>query len=299
MRKFPVVPLAFGYDTQIRDCVDSRWEIAMSMIYVQPRIWKSGGIAEHAEYCFKDFLNFANEHGCNLELGTFAYANALDSNWRSLVRSHQHALSTFKGKVSVHGVFQDICIHSNDSKIAKVSKQRIRRNMDIAQSLSAKYVVFHANFNPFVYGDLYRSNWIARNADFWREILDSYEATVLLENFWESSPEIFNALLKEVNMPRLRVCLDTGHINAFSKVPMEEWVAKLENQIPYMHFSDNTGKSDQHLQIGNGNINWQVLTVALKKHNVNPEVVLETETIKKTDESLRYLETNKIYPFKI
>jgi len=268
------------------------------MIYVQPRIWESGGIAEHADYCFKDFLDFANAQGCNLELGTFAYANALDSNWRRLVKGHQRALSTFKGRVSVHGVFQDICIHSNDSKIAKVSKQRILRNMDIAQSLRAKYVVFHANFNPFVYGELYRSNWIARNADFWRQVLDSYEATVLLENFWESAPEIFIDLLKEVNMPRLKVCLDTGHINAFSRVPMEEWVAKLAKQIPYMHFSDNMGESDQHLQIGCGNINWQALTAALKKYEVHPEVVLETETIRKTDESLKYLEINKVYPFK-
>jgi sugar phosphate isomerase/epimerase len=269
----------------------------MSMIYVQPRIWKSHGIAEHEEYCFCDFLKFAETHGCNIELGTFAYADALDSNWRSLVRGHQSALSTFKGKVAVHGVFQDICIHSSDPKIAKVSKQRILRNMDIAQSLNAKYVVFHANFNPFVYGDLYRSNWIARNASFWKEILDNYEATVLLENFWEPSPEILNALLKEVNMSQLKVCLDTGHVNAFSNVTVEDWVAQLGSQVPYMHFSDNMGKSDQHLEIGCGNINWHALTVALEKNKIAPEVALETETIKKTANSLTYLERNKVYPF--
>ncbi len=269
----------------------------MSLIYVQPRIWKCHGIAEHAEYCFDDFLKFANEHGCNLELGTFAYANALDGNWRSLVRGHQRGLSAFKGEVSVHGVFQDICIHSNDNKIAKVSRQRILRNMDIAKALRAKYVVFHANFNPFVYGELYRSNWIARNASFWREVLDKYEATVLLENFWEPSPEILSALLNEVGRSRLKVCLDTGHVNAFSKVSIEEWVAKLNTLVPYMHFSDNMGKSDQHLEIGRGNINWQALTTALEKYKVKPEVVLETETIKKTEDSLTYLAKNKFYPF--
>ena len=269
----------------------------MSKLYVQPRIWKCKGIPEHAEYCFDDFLDFANLHSCNLELGTFSYAESLDGNWRSMLRGHQHALSTFKGKVSLHGVFQDICIHSSDSKIAKVSKQRILRSMDIAQALNAKYVVFHANFNPFVYGELYKSNWIARNASFWREVLDKYEATVLLENFWEPSPEILNTLLDEVSLPRLRVCLDTAHVNVFSKVTFEEWVSKLGNQIPYMHFSDNMGSSDQHLEIGRGNINWQALTAALKSHEVYPDVVLETETIRKTDKSLTFLEKNKIYPF--
>jgi sugar phosphate isomerase/epimerase len=269
----------------------------MSLIYVQPRIWKSNGIPEHVQYCFKDFLDFANVRGCNVELGTFAYAEALDGNWRRLVRGHQRALSTFKGKVSLHGVFQDICIHSNDGKIAKISKQRILRNMYIAQSLSAKYVVFHANFNPFIYSELYKNNWIARNASFWTKVLDSYDATVLLENFWEPSPEVFKALLNEVNTPRLKICLDTGHINAFSKVPFEEWVTILNKQIPYMHFSDNMGDSDQHLAIGCGNIDWQAFTDILERHEVNPEIVLETETIEKTAESLNYLEKNKIYPF--
>ena len=119
---------------------------------------------------------------------------------------------------------------------------------------------------------------------------------MLLENFWETSPEIFLALMNEVNAPRLKVCLDTGHVNAFSKVPFEEWVAKLGGQIPYMHFSDNMGKADQHLEIGCGNINWQGLTADLERHKVAPEVALETETIKKTDASLKYLERNRIYP---
>lgn len=269
----------------------------MSLVYVQPRIWKCKGVAEHAEYCFDDFLEFANTHGCNLELGTFSYAEYLDGDWRHLLDGHQRALAKFKGKLSLHGVFQDICIHSNDSKIAKVSKQRILRNMDIAQALNAKYVVFHANFNPFVYGELYKYNWVARNASFWREVVENYDATVLLENFWEPSPEILSKLLDEVNMPRLRVCLDTGHVNAFSKAPFEEWVAKLNKRIPYLHLSDNMGKSDQHLQIGGGNIDWQALTATLKKYEVCPEVALETETIKKTDESLGYLQKNRIYPF--
>ena len=266
------------------------------MIYVQPRIWKSMGIAEHAEYCFDDFLAFANLHGCNLELGTFAYADSLDGNWRSLLNAHKKALASFKGKVSLHGVFQDICIHSSDSKIATVSRQRILTNMAVAEALGAKYVVFHANFNPFVYGELYKTNWIARNAAFWREVLEKYESTLLLENFWETSPEILLALMNEVRDPRLKVCLDTGHVNAFSKVPFEEWVAKLGGQIPYMHFSDNMGKADQHLEIGCGNIDWQGLTAVLERHKVAPEVALETETIKKTNASLKYLERNRIYP---
>ena len=221
-----------------------------------------------------------------LKLGTFAYANALDGNWRSLVRGHQRALSTFKGKVSVHGVFQDICIHSSDNKIAKVSKQRILRNMDIAQSLSRQIRCFPRKLQPLRLRRTLQKQLDRKKRRFWSEVIEKYEVTVLLENFWEPSPEILSALLNEVDMPRLKVCLDTGHINAFSKVPFDEWIAKLNTQIPYMHFSDNMGKSRPAPGNRRGNINWQALTAALEKHKVNPEVALETETIKKTDESL-------------
>ena len=269
----------------------------MSLIYVQPRIWKSRGIAEHAQYCFDDFLSFAKMHACNIELGTFAYAEALDSNWRRVATGHQRALANFQGKVSLHGVFQDICVHSSDSKIAKVSKQRILRNMDIARLLNAKYVVFHANFNPFVAGELYRNNWLERNAAFWSQVLKEYDATVLLENFWEPSPEIFRALLSRVSNPRLNVCLDTGHINAFSTVPFDGWVSALSQHCPYMHLSDNRGKSDEHLAIGSGNIDWQAFTATLAKDRIRPEITLETETLEKTSQSLNYLQKNGFYPF--
>jgi len=270
--------------------------MSLSQIYVQPRIWKSHGIAEHAEYCFDDFLKFAEDRGCNLELGTFAYADSFNGNWRRVMNAHRRALAAFKGKIAVHGVFQDICIHSSDCKIAKVSKQRILNNMIVAECLNAKYVVFHANFNPYVYGELYKSNWIARNAEFWSQIAEKYPTTVLLENFWEPSPEVLSALLKKVNNPRLKVCLDTGHVNAFSKAPFEEWLARLGAQIPYMHFSDNMGSQDQHLEIGKGNIAWQKLSETIQKHKTHAEVALETETIKKTQASLNYLEKNRIYP---
>jgi len=271
--------------------------MSQSLIYVQPRIWKSRGIKEHEEFCFDDFKDYAKRQGCNLEIGTFAYADAFNGNWRRVMKAHRRALASFNGKISVHGVFQDICIHSSDSKIAKVSKQRILANMDVARFLEAKYVIFHANFNPFVYGELYKSNWIERNYAFWSQVVNDYESTVLLENFWEPSPEIMSILLKKVNSPRLRVCLDTGHLNAFSKVSFEDWISKLDEQIPYMHFSDNSGDSDQHLQIGCGNVDWRSLTVILEKLGFAPEVALETETIKKTDESLKYLERNRFYPF--
>ena len=261
----------------------------MSKIYVQP--------PDH--YSFAEFLNFAKENRYNLEITTFAYANVLDNDWERILKEHKHQLSDFGGIVSLHGVFQDICVHSSDNKIAEVSKERILRNLEIASFLDAKYVVFHGNLNPLIRGERYINNWFERNANFWSEILKKYNVTVLLENLWEPTPEMFRKLLDKVGSPRLKICFDTGHANIFSKVPFKEWFAMLNHDIPYVHVNDNKGEVDNELVPGDGTINWRNFTNMVEEYQITPEIVLEVGTLKKTQQSLTYLETQGIYPFTI
>jgi sugar phosphate isomerase/epimerase len=259
----------------------------MSRIYVQP--------PDH--YRFAEFLDFAKEHRYNLEIATFAYAGVLDADWEKMLGEHQHQLSGFRGAVSLHGVFQDVFVHSSDSKIAEVSKERILRNLEIASLLEAKYIVFHGNFNPLIRGERYVNNWFERNANFWSEVLRKYNVTVLLENVWEPSPEIFRKLLDLVGSSRLKICFDTGHANIFSKVPFREWFDMLNPDIPYIHVNDNKGEVDSELIPGDGIINWHEFTDILEDYQNNPEIVLEVGTLEKTMQSLRYLQMQSIYPF--
>jgi sugar phosphate isomerase/epimerase len=143
----------------------------------------------------------------------------------------------------------------------------------------------------------YRKNWVERNAVFWTEVLEKYNFTILLENTWEPTPDMFKELLDEVKSPRLKICFDIGHSTVYSKSPLTEWVDALSNNISYMHISDNCGEKDQHLEVGQGKIDWQNFTKVIEEHQINPEIVLEQVTIEKTKQSLSYLEKNRIYPF--
>lgn len=261
----------------------------VSKIYLQP--------PDH--YRFEEFLDFAEEHHYNLEIATFAYASVLDGDWQRIMKEHQQQLSGFRGAVSLHGVFQDIFVHSSDSKIAEASKERIFRNLEIASSLRAKYVVFHGGFNPLIRGERHIDNWLERNADFWSEVLKKYNITVLLENLWEPTPEVFRRLLDQVGSPRLKLCFDTGHANVFSEVPFKEWFAMLSQHIPYVHVNDNKGEVDNELVPGDGTINWRDFTNIVQEYQINPEVVLEVGTLEKTRQSLTYLETQGLYPFTV
>lgn len=261
----------------------------MSKIYVQPPDL----------YDFVKFLDFAKENNHNLEIATFAYASVLDSDWERIMKEHKRQLSDFKGTVSLHGVFHDICVHSSDNKIAGASKERILRNLEIATFLEAKYIVFHGGFNPLIRHESYVNNWLERNADFWSGVLKKFNMTVLLENLWEPTPEVFRRLLDKVESPRLKICFDTGHVNIFSKVPFKEWFEQLNQDIPYVHVNDNKGEVDNELIPGDGIINWHEFTKVLEDCQVNPEIVLEVGTLEKTKQSLEYLQTHKIYPFNV
>jgi sugar phosphate isomerase/epimerase len=259
----------------------------MSKIYVQPLIHET----------FSDFVDFADENKFNLEIATFAYANVYDTDWHKILDEHEKRISAFKGKISFHGAFQDVLIHSSDKKIAEVSRERVFDSLEVAGKLNATQVVFHGNFNPLVRNDYYRKNWVKRNTAFWSEVLEKHEFTILIENTWEPTPEMFKELLDEVKSSKLKVCFDIGHSNVYAKTTFREWADALGNKISYVHISDNCGEKDQHLEVGQGKIDWQEFTKVIEEHQISPEIVLEQVTLEQTKQSLSYLEKNRIYPF--
>jgi sugar phosphate isomerase/epimerase len=260
---------------------------AMSKIYVQPVLLNS----------FSEFLAFAKSQHCNMEVATFTYFNVYDADWPRVLQEQEEQLSSFEGRISMHGIFQDLLIHSSDKKIAEVSKQRILENLEIAKKLKATQIVFHGSFNPLIRDEHYEKEWIDRNASFWSEVLRKFEITVLLENTWEQTPDLFRHLLDQLNSPRFKICLDIGHVNVYSKASTREWFASLGQEISYIHMSDNMGERDQHLEIGKGKINWQEFSRLVAEYTTNPEIVLELVTLEKTKRSLSSLEVNEIYPF--
>lgn len=262
-------------------------DAAMSKVYAQSLVHQT----------LPEFVQYARQRRCNLEVAGFAYANVYDADWGSIVQQHKHALGGFDGKISFHGVFQDVTIHSSDKQIVEVSRERILSNLDIARQLNAAQVVFHAGFNPLVKDDYYLKNWVERQATFWSEVLEKYQITVLIENTWEPTPDGLRRLLDQVNSPSLKICFDVAHAHVYSKKPLSEWFHVLGSEITYIHLSDNYGDRDEHSELGKGNIDWKQFTSLVNEQNVKPEVTFELVTLDRTEKSIQYMKDNAIYPF--
>ena len=100
-------------------------------------------------------------------------------------------------------------------------------------------------------------------------------------------------LMDHMNTDNFGIVLDTGHLNAQKEIlPLS--VEKLGKKINYLHVSDNDGKVNEHLELGKGNIDWEGVFLALKKHGFTGYVGLDIGNVKELDkeitESKKFLE---------
>jgi len=80
--------------------------------------------------------------------------------------------------------------------------------------------------------------------------------------------------------------LDTGHLHAQKEIlPLS--VEKLGSKIFYLHVSDNDGKENQHLTLGEGTIDWEGVFTALKKHKFQGYVAIDIGKVPNLDEKVK------------
>jgi sugar phosphate isomerase/epimerase len=93
------------------------------------------------------------------------------------------------------------------------------------------------------------------------------------QSFFE--PESFVDIFKKY--PNLKLTLDTGHANIDNQDGRRtlNFIKQLGHRIGHVHISDNLGKRDDHLPIGEGNIDFPKIIKALKKSGYNDTVTLE------------------------
>ena len=77
---------------------------------------------------------------------------------------------------------------------------------------------------------------------------------IVLENVLEEEPEYLLDIVRAADHPRLGLCLDVGHANAYSAVPAMEWLERLAPYLRHFHLHNNDGSFDAHAPLGEGGI---------------------------------------------
>ena len=155
----------------------------------------------------------------------------------------------------------------------------VGRSLETAAALGAKYMVLHPVWreNGAIVEDAER--FIRLNADAVRPWLAKAKdcgVTILSENLlWGASkdPRIIASLIASVGSEQFGWCFDTGHANCFGYRPavLEECAV-----VPLsLHLQDNRGSGDDHLIPGEGTVDWDAMTAALRKVGYPGDCVLE------------------------
>lgn len=195
--------------------------------------------------------------------------------------------------VSVHGAFIDVNPASGDPAVREFSRQRCRESCEIALALGAENVVFHSSAFPFLRG-AYLENWAADCAAFYEELAANYPLRIYIENAQDLDPTPLQKLMERLHSDRVGVCLDIGHAN-YSRTPVGQWFEQLGKWIRYLHLSDNLGEFDDHLPLGQGCVDWELVNRLWKTLGNNIPVTLETGTLEATKISIAFLRNHQYF----
>ncbi len=238
-------------------------------------------------------VQLAVERGLGIEVTTFAFPDLLDGDWQRSLNRYKTLLEPVPGIIAMHGPFMDMAPGSPDKRVNQVCIERYQHAIRIAQALGVEVVVFHANFIASIQTEVYRQGWHRRNITFWRAMADyaqQHDVTLAVENMWEFDPDIIGDVVKTIEHPHLRICVDVGHAHLFSHVPFREWLASLAPYIIHLHINNNDGLLDIHRALPDGVLNYPATLQQLRALPYKPTMTLEMETVAEMRASLQFLD---------
>lgn len=157
------------------------------------------------------------------------------------------------------------------------------KEIEGAHYLGCKNVVIHP-FLPFGWGaEIDKDKIWDVNIDLFTRLMpyaEKYDVTICAENqpftaIAMSTVKEVKKLIREINHPKFKACLDTGHANVFHDNIAED-VRLLGDDLATLHVHDNKGNWDQHLIPYMGNIKWEEFLAALKEIGYKGAFTLET-----------------------
>ncbi len=160
---------------------------------------------------------------------------------------------------TIHFPFVDLNPGSPDPLIRGAVMKRYELTLKWVDAFKPKGVVVHTGYEPNSHGEI-RGEWLchAKENLLWlAKELRSMDIPMRIENVFEPCPEDILELMEVLVHEGVGICLDTGHLTAFSQRPLAIWVKALKNHIEQLHIHDNRGHRDDHLGIGHGKIDFE------------------------------------------
>lgn len=209
-----------------------------------------------------------------------------------IVEQLQELRASYDLEYSIHAPYADTNLSADDDLIREWILKRIRYSIRFASDLEARCVVIHPGWTTatdrFMKGRAWELN--IRSLHWLQRYSQEYGVPLLIENVPPPTPyllitvEDFNLFFDEEQID-MRMVLDVAHANIQSEV--FDFLKMHGDKIEHIHVSDNRGRKDQHLPIGEGEINWSMVVESIKATGFDNWLVIES--YRDIDKCMNYL----------
>lgn len=199
----------------------------------------------------EDAGTVARQYGLGLEIAEYCTAWNMDEKFPETDAALREKLEGVSRRL-LHAPFNELFPCAIDPRARALAGERYRQAMELAVRYGAAKVIIHGGFNPWIYYPVW---YTGQSIAFWKAFLDSApDVPIVLENVMEPEPQMLLDIIRGVDDPRLRLCLDVGHVNAYSKTPVMEWLETCAPWISHFHIHNNDGGWDTHSPPDQGSI---------------------------------------------
>jgi sugar phosphate isomerase/epimerase len=213
------------------------------------------------------YLQFINDRKINLEV---YFPSTVIHAVRSTDLIQFKKSLNYTPDLSIHAPFMDLSPGAVDPRIRAVTIERFLQVFDIAEILEPKSIVFHSGYEKWKYA-LNFDLWLEKSLKTWPCLIrraQERDIKIVIENVFEDDPGTLRLLMERLGSDHFGICFDTGHCNLFSSVPLDEWIGQLMPYILELHLHDNSRAADDHMAIGDGTFDFNLLFSSLKGRDV-------------------------------
>lgn len=230
----------------------------------------------------EDALKVARDFGVGLEINHTCISENLDVPNRVRLLEEigadiQTAGITDSHRLFLHGPFTEIHPAAIDYRAKEFGMERLNQAFEVASSFGIDRMVVHTGWLPFIY---FKSWQAEKGAEFWQRFMADKPSDfrIFVENVLEDEPYMMLDMMKQIDNPAIKLCLDVGHANAMTgaDVPVTKWIEVLGPHIGHFHLHNNDGAGDSHSAFDKGSMDFAEILRAIAE-NCDPSATLTIE----------------------